>query len=53
MVGCAGLSQPNVGSDFGGLDITAVRVDGGRKLNGAKTRLPLEENRFYVPRPFA
>jgi alkylation response protein AidB-like acyl-CoA dehydrogenase len=36
VIGCAGLSEPNVGSDFGGLEMTAMRVDGGWKLNGAK-----------------
>ena len=51
MVGDAGLSESNVGSDFGGLDITAVKVDGGRKLNGAKTRHSWKENKFYVPHP--
>jgi alkylation response protein AidB-like acyl-CoA dehydrogenase len=36
LIGCAGLSEPGVGSDFGGLEMTAVKVDGGWKLNGAK-----------------
>ena len=36
VIGCAGLSEPGVGSDFGGLEMAAVRVDGGWKLNGAK-----------------
>ena len=36
VIGCAGLSEPNVGSDFGGLEMTAAKVDGGWKLNGAK-----------------
>ena len=36
VIGCAGLSEPNVGSDFGGLEMTAVKVDCGWKLNGAK-----------------
>jgi alkylation response protein AidB-like acyl-CoA dehydrogenase len=36
LIGCAGLSEPGVGSDFGGLEMTAERVDGGWKLNGAK-----------------
>ncbi|MGE0579632.1 acyl-CoA dehydrogenase family protein, partial [Reyranella sp.] len=36
LIGCAGLSEPGVGSDFGGLEMAAVRVDGGWKLNGAK-----------------
>jgi len=36
VIGCAGLSEPNVGSDFGGLEMTAVRGPGGWTLNGAK-----------------
>ena len=36
LIGCAGLSEPGVGSDFGGLEMTAVKIDGGWKLNGAK-----------------
>jgi len=36
LIGCAGLSEPGVGSDFGGLEMTAERVEGGWKLNGAK-----------------
>ncbi|MFO1081653.1 MAG: acyl-CoA dehydrogenase family protein [Reyranellaceae bacterium] len=36
VIGCAGLSEPGVGSDFGALEMSAVRVDGGWKLNGAK-----------------
>src|SRR4029077_4957683 len=36
LIGCAGLSEPGVGSDFGGLEMSAVKVDGGWKLNGAK-----------------
>ena len=36
VIGCAGLSEPGVGSDFGGLEMTAERVPGGWKLNGAK-----------------
>src|SRR5215467_8076905 len=36
VIGCAGLSEPGVGSDFGGLEMTAVKTDGGWKLNGAK-----------------
>jgi alkylation response protein AidB-like acyl-CoA dehydrogenase len=36
LIGCAGLSEPNVGSDFGGLEMSAVPVEGGWKLNGAK-----------------
>ena len=37
LIGCAGLSEPGVGSDFGGLQMAAKRVDGGYLLNGAKT----------------
>lgn len=36
VIGCAGLSEPGVGSDFGGLEMMAVKVEGGWKLNGAK-----------------
>jgi alkylation response protein AidB-like acyl-CoA dehydrogenase len=36
VIGCAGLSEPGIGSDFGGLEMAAVKVDGGWKLNGAK-----------------
>src|SRR5258708_1625360 len=36
LIGCAGLSEPGVGSDFGGLEMAAVRVEGGWKVNGAK-----------------
>jgi alkylation response protein AidB-like acyl-CoA dehydrogenase len=36
LIGCAGLSEPGVGSDFGGLEMSAKRVDGGWVLNGAK-----------------
>src|SRR5437660_4434487 len=36
LIGCAGLSEPGVGSDFGGLEMSAVKVEGGWKLNGAK-----------------
>ncbi len=36
VIGCAGLSEPDVGSDFGGLEMTAVRAAGGWTLNGAK-----------------
>ncbi|HEY4170893.1 MAG TPA: acyl-CoA dehydrogenase family protein [Reyranella sp.] len=36
VIGCAALSEPGVGSDFGGLEMTAERVEGGWKLNGAK-----------------
>jgi alkylation response protein AidB-like acyl-CoA dehydrogenase len=36
LIGCAGLSEPGVGSDFAGLEMKAERVEGGWKLNGAK-----------------
>ena len=36
LIGCAGLSEPGVGSDFGGLEMKAERIEGGWKLNGAK-----------------
>jgi len=36
LIGCAGLSEPGVGSDFSGLEMKAEQVDGGWKLNGAK-----------------
>ncbi|HEY6982823.1 acyl-CoA dehydrogenase family protein [Reyranella sp.] len=36
LIGCAGLSEPGVGSDFGALEMKAERVEGGWKLNGAK-----------------
>ncbi len=36
VIGCAGLSEPGVGSDFSSLEMTAERAAGGWKLNGAK-----------------
>jgi len=36
-VGCFGLTEPDHGSDAGGMTTRAVRVDGGFRLNGAKT----------------
>jgi len=36
VIGCAGLSEPGVGSDFASLEMTAIKADGGWKLNGAK-----------------
>jgi len=36
-VGCFGLTEPNHGSDPGGMETRAVAVDGGYKLTGAKT----------------
>jgi glutaryl-CoA dehydrogenase len=37
LVGCFGLTEPNHGSDPGGMETRAVAVDGGYKLTGAKT----------------
>jgi glutaryl-CoA dehydrogenase len=37
MVGCFGLTEPNHGSDPGGMITRADKVDGGYRLNGAKT----------------
>src|SRR5690554_2975149 len=36
MIGCFGLTEPNHGSDPGSMETTAVKVDGGWVLNGAK-----------------
>lgn len=36
MIGCFGLTEPDHGSDPGSMTTTAMRVDGGWKLNGAK-----------------
>lgn len=36
VLGCAGLSEPGVGSDFGALQTEAVKVAEGWRLNGAK-----------------
>lgn len=36
IIGCFGLTEPNHGSDPGSMESTAVKVDGGWKLNGAK-----------------
>jgi glutaryl-CoA dehydrogenase len=35
-VGCFGLTEPDAGSDPGGMRTHAVRIDGGYRLNGAK-----------------
>ncbi|MDB0034788.1 acyl-CoA dehydrogenase [bacterium] len=35
-IGCFGLTEPDVGSDPGGMKTRAERIDGGYKLNGAK-----------------
>jgi glutaryl-CoA dehydrogenase len=37
LVGCFGLTEPNHGSDPGGMETRAEKVDGGYRLNGAKT----------------
>ena len=36
-VGCFGLTEPDAGSDPGGMKTRAVKVDGGYKVSGAKT----------------
>ena len=36
MIGCFGLTEPDFGSDPGGMKTTAKQVDGGYVLNGAK-----------------
>ncbi len=36
IIGCFGLTEPDHGSDPGGMVTTALKVDGGWKLNGAK-----------------
>jgi len=36
IIGCFGLTEPDHGSDPSSMETTAVRVDGGWKLNGAK-----------------
>jgi glutaryl-CoA dehydrogenase len=36
LVGCFGLTEPNHGSDPGGMDTRARKVDGGWKVSGAK-----------------
>ncbi|HEV7438258.1 MAG TPA: acyl-CoA dehydrogenase [Methylobacterium sp.] len=36
-VGCFGLTEPDAGSDPGGMTTKAVRIDGGYRLSGAKT----------------
>ncbi|WP_372074208.1 acyl-CoA dehydrogenase [Tistrella mobilis] len=36
MVGCFGLTEPDHGSDPGGMKTRATKVDGGWRLNGAK-----------------
>lgn len=36
-IGCFGLTEPDAGSDPGGMRTRAVKVDGGYRLNGNKT----------------
>ena len=36
-IGCFGLTEPDAGSDPGGMRTRAVKVDGGYMINGAKT----------------
>jgi alkylation response protein AidB-like acyl-CoA dehydrogenase len=36
VIGCAGLSEPGAGSDFGAIAMRAEKVEGGWRLNGAK-----------------
>lgn len=36
LFGATALSEPNAGSDFAGIKTSAVKVDGGWRLNGAK-----------------
>jgi glutaryl-CoA dehydrogenase len=36
-IGCFGLTEPDAGSDPGGMTTRAVKVDGGYRLNGTKT----------------
>ena len=37
LIGCFGLTEPDAGSDPGGMRTRAVKVDGGYRLNGNKT----------------
>ena len=37
LIGCFGLTEPDAGSDPGGMRTRAVKVDGGYVLNGTKT----------------
>ena len=37
LVGCFGLTEPDAGSDPGGMKTRAVKVDGGYRLSGSKT----------------
>ena len=35
-IGCFGLTEPDAGSDPGGMKTTAKKVDGGYELSGSK-----------------
>ena len=37
LIGCFGLTEPDFGSDPGGMATKAVKVDGGYRLSGSKT----------------
>ena len=37
LIGCFGLTEPNAGSDPGGMVTRAEKIDGGYRLTGAKT----------------
>jgi len=37
LIGCFGLTEPDAGSDPGGMRTTAEKIDGGYRLNGNKT----------------
>ena len=37
LIGCFGLTEPEAGSDPGGMKTRADKIDGGYRLNGAKT----------------
>ena len=37
LIGCFGLTEPDAGSDPAALKTTATKIDGGYRLNGAKT----------------
>ncbi len=41
MIGCFGLTEPDHGSDPGSMKTRAVKVDGGYRLDGAKTWITL------------
>ncbi|WP_083788536.1 acyl-CoA dehydrogenase [Oceanicola granulosus] len=37
LIGCFGLTEPDAGSDPGGMKTKAVKIDGGYRISGAKT----------------